>query len=125
MLRLREAKLLLDAGYPDGAYYLAGYSVECALKACIARRTERFEFPEKSRVLSSYEHDISKLLKTAGLDEVFDEELSPELATNWKIVRRWSVESRYARRSRAEAEALLNAVEHRRYGVLRWLKHHW
>ena len=35
-LRLAEAKALLDAGLPDGAYYLAGYAVECGLKACIA-----------------------------------------------------------------------------------------
>ena len=31
-LRLREAKLLLDAKDWDGAYYLAGYAVEFALK---------------------------------------------------------------------------------------------
>jgi HEPN domain-containing protein len=34
-LRLREAKALLAAGFPEGAYYLAGYAVECALKACL------------------------------------------------------------------------------------------
>jgi HEPN domain-containing protein len=45
-LRLKEARLLLKANCPEGAYYLAGYAAECALKACIARRTERFEFPD-------------------------------------------------------------------------------
>jgi hypothetical protein len=29
--RLREAKVLLDAGEWSGSYYLCGYSVECAL----------------------------------------------------------------------------------------------
>jgi HEPN domain-containing protein len=38
-IRLKEAKLLLAANAPDGAYYLAGYAVECALKACIAKAT--------------------------------------------------------------------------------------
>jgi hypothetical protein len=38
-LRLHESKALLTAGLPQGAYYLAGYAVECALKACIAKRT--------------------------------------------------------------------------------------
>jgi HEPN domain-containing protein len=33
LVRLNEAKVLLDAGHFDGAYYLAGYAVECALKA--------------------------------------------------------------------------------------------
>ena len=28
-LRLREAKALLDGGHAPGAYYLAGYAVEC------------------------------------------------------------------------------------------------
>jgi hypothetical protein len=34
-LRAREAGVLLAARCYDGAYYLAGYAVECALKACI------------------------------------------------------------------------------------------
>jgi hypothetical protein len=29
-VRLSEASALLKAGLPDGAYYLAGYAVECA-----------------------------------------------------------------------------------------------
>ena len=44
-VRLKEATALLRLGLFDGAYYLAGYSVECALKACIAKGTQRFEFP--------------------------------------------------------------------------------
>jgi HEPN domain-containing protein len=47
--RLTEARALLDAGHPDGAYYLAGYAVECALKACIAKATQRHEFPDKKK----------------------------------------------------------------------------
>lgn len=44
-LRAAEARLLLDNGYWSGAYYLAGYAVECGLKACIARRVREFDFP--------------------------------------------------------------------------------
>jgi HEPN domain-containing protein len=33
--------VLLEAGLYAGAYYLAGYAVECALKACIAKKTAR------------------------------------------------------------------------------------
>jgi HEPN domain-containing protein len=39
--RIAEAKALLGSGNPHGAYYLAGYAVEFALKACIARGTHR------------------------------------------------------------------------------------
>jgi hypothetical protein len=56
-VRLSEARALLKAELPDGAYYLAGYAVECALKACIAKETQRYEFPDKKRVNSSHTHD--------------------------------------------------------------------
>ena len=36
--RMREARILLAANEPDGAYYLGGYAVECGLKACIITR---------------------------------------------------------------------------------------
>jgi hypothetical protein len=48
-IRLKEAQALARLRLYDGAYYLAGYAVECALKACIARRTSRYDFPDKGR----------------------------------------------------------------------------
>lgn len=36
-VRLREARNLLDSGLGSGAYYIAGYAVELALKAVISR----------------------------------------------------------------------------------------
>lgn len=43
-IRLDEAKALLESELSDGAFYLAGYAVECALKACIAKNTRaRYE----------------------------------------------------------------------------------
>jgi hypothetical protein len=47
--RIREARLLLAGAEFDGCYYLTGYAVEAALKACIAKATRRFEFPDKDR----------------------------------------------------------------------------
>lgn len=52
-LRLREARALLDRDLYPGAYYLSGYVVECALKACIAKSTKKFDFPDKGRVADS------------------------------------------------------------------------
>jgi HEPN domain-containing protein len=51
MVRLKEANVLLRLGLSDGAYYLAGYAVECALKACIAKGTRRYEFPDKGGLI--------------------------------------------------------------------------
>jgi hypothetical protein len=42
--------------------------VECALKACIAKGTERYEFPDKKRVDASYTHNLQELVKLAGLE---------------------------------------------------------
>src|ERR1019366_8510670 len=39
--RVRESQALLAAGEAAGAYYVAGYAVDCALKACIAKQTDR------------------------------------------------------------------------------------
>ncbi len=46
-IRMKEAKVLLDRKCYERAYYLAGYAVECALKACIAKRTLAYDFPPK------------------------------------------------------------------------------
>jgi len=69
-IRMREAKALLSAGFYDGAYYLGGYAVECALKACIAKATRKSEFPDRDRVNNSYTHNLEKLVEQAGLREV-------------------------------------------------------
>lgn len=53
-LRLSESTALLAAGFPDGAYYLAGYAMECALKACIAKRTREYDFPEKILAITTF-----------------------------------------------------------------------
>jgi HEPN domain-containing protein len=47
-IRLEEAKVLLRHGKYEGCYYLCGYAVEFALKACIAKMTERYDFPDTS-----------------------------------------------------------------------------
>jgi HEPN domain-containing protein len=68
-LRLRDARVLLTAGNNEGAYYLIGLGVECALKAAIARKTNRHEFPPKPTIVSGmYVHDLNKLLVAAGLE---------------------------------------------------------
>ena len=80
-LRLRESRALLDAGFPGGAYYLAGYAVECALKACIAKRTQEHDFPDKKLVNDSHTHNLKELLRLAELKTELDSVLdaNPEM----------------------------------------------
>jgi HEPN domain-containing protein len=69
-MRIREAKVLFAAEEYSGAYYLAGYAVECALKACIAKSVQRYDFPDKSLAQKSYVHDLKDLLRLADPDSV-------------------------------------------------------
>ncbi|HCC57522.1 MAG TPA: hypothetical protein DEQ47_09700 [Solibacterales bacterium] len=65
-LRLKDAEALLAAGQWDGAYYLPGYCIECALKACAAKQFRLHEVPEKSLVNAFYTHDFDKLVYDFG-----------------------------------------------------------
>ena len=124
-LRFREAKVLLDRNLPDGSYHLSGLAVEAALKACIARDTKRFDFPDKVRVSKSHVHDLSQLLDVAvlrhqlGMD---DRIVVPGLATYWAIVKDWQVESRY--RISIDLKTASDFYRAAR-GVARWLRRYW
>jgi HEPN domain-containing protein len=126
-LRLKEARVLLGAGCFEGAYYIAGYAVECALKACISKQTRRHEFPDKKRAERAYDHDLVKLLGLADLETKLKEteRIDPELNGNWDIVRDWWEQSRYERPSQVEAENLIRAIGDRQHGFLQWLRRFW
>src|SRR5438445_5965647 len=110
--RLREARLLLIGGEPSGAYYLAGYAVECALKACIARQFQRHDVPEKALVQRIYTHKLIDLVDIAGLRPSLQarEASSPAFRLNWAVVKDWSEASRYAQTSTAVAQDMIRGV---------------
>jgi HEPN domain-containing protein len=126
-VRLSEARALLKAGLPDGAYYPVGYAVEYALKACIAKETQRCEFPEKKRVNSSHTHDLKELVRVAALQNVLRTAVNgdPMLLKYWDVVQSWSEQSRYIKHSPESAQALIEAVGDRNHGVIKWVKHYW
>ena len=135
-LRLKEAKALLAAEFPDGAYYLAGYAIESGLKACIAKRTQQYDFPDKKLVIDSHTHDLGKLLDVAGLSDLLKNDVADniELKLDWETVREWSEQSRYGLfdddpighwSGLASAQSLIDAVESKKGGVLRWIRQSW
>jgi len=124
--RLEDAQALLRAGRYSGSYYLAGYSVECALKACIAAKTKRGDFPPRE-ARDYYVHDITKLLDIAGLKEARETRArgNPKKArskpdtvfeAHWTVVKDWTEESRYRSRTQRDAQALLSAIADPRHG---------
>lgn len=125
-VRLREAKALLDAQMWDGAYYLAGYALECALKACIAKLTRAEDFPPRE-TKEYYTHDLNALLKTANLKAARDAEgaTNATFEANWRLAVQWKEDARYKRVPRADAESLYNAVSDPTDGALKWIQRHW
>ncbi|WP_162342719.1 HEPN domain-containing protein [Cyclobacterium salsum] len=125
-LRIREGKILLDNQFYDGAYYLCGYSVECALKACIAKKTKQYDFPDKKVVIESHTHEIIKLVKIAGLEiDLRNRLIDPNFQLNWTLVKDWSEISRYRRNSELEALDLYSAITTKKHGIMTWIKKHW
>ena len=127
-LREQEAKILLANRCFAGAYYLLGYAVECALKACIAKQIRRFDFPDRKLVNDSHTHDLERLLSISGLKDELEGEArrNPDLAINWAIVKDWSEQIRYSPSiPENKAHDFYSAVTARRHGVLSWLRKRW
>jgi len=98
-LRVQDAEALLTVSRWDAAYYLLGYAIECALKACVAKQFRLHEVPDKELVNSFYTHSFDRLLAISGVK------------SNLEIRRK--VDTRY--------EAVTNSAT----GILPWLKTQW
>jgi hypothetical protein len=123
-MRLTEARSLLVAGGPSGAYYLAGYAVECGLKSCIAKQVRQFDFPDRRLAQAAHTHDLVELRGLAGLGENVVV-MPPSVKPRWLVAKDWSEVSRYEVHSSTVARSLVDAVGDPSDGVLEWLKQHW
>jgi hypothetical protein len=142
MKRLEEATILCDNGLYDGAFYLAGYSIELMLKAKIC---ERFDvdnlFDEScseinniSKVRNAVKlHDIDLLLVFSGLRKKLDvdktkpennEVLSKTMAKLVNAQKGWSEQSRYktiGSQNSNEVEELISLLLDEK-GLIQWLQ---
>jgi HEPN domain-containing protein len=126
--RVADAKVLLAGKRWAAAYYLAGYAVECALKACIIAYLMRTDqFPERKFSEQCWTHTLTQLMGLAGLKIDLDAALAtdPDLLENWNTVKDWREASRYARTPKAKAEELCDAITDKKHGVLPWIKARW
>lgn len=127
-IRLDEACLLIDKGLPCGAYYLAGYAVELALKVRIAESVQRCEFPSVTLANAACRHNLVQLINLAGLAKEYDCKVKPyaPLRDNWETVLGWSETSRYdAGIALSSAIGLIEAISEPDDGVLNWIKQYW
>jgi len=126
--RLKDAEVLLANGRFGAAYYLAGYAVECALKACIAKLTKAEDFPIKNSTNTVYIHDFKKLAAAAGVEAAIAQLAGSDQSfkNNWAIVGGWSEESRYDRSiDQPLAERMVDAVSEPQHGVLQCIRQYW
>jgi HEPN domain-containing protein len=125
-LRAKEAAALARSRNQQGAYYLAGLAVECALKASIAKKTRRHDFPSNPKYAGRvYSHDLAELLKEADLNRQLDKDMetNPQLAENWGVIKAWTVDCRYETVGLNGKDMVdsLNSAD----GVMTWIKLHW
>ncbi len=140
--RILDAQALILSGRWAYAYYVAGYAVECGLKACMLARMAHtgWIFKYKGKVEDCLKHGYKQLINIAGLIEELDNmhkesaAAGGEFIANWQVVCLWNVDSRYAAKTEdsryaakteAEARALLAAITDEPHGVLPWIRNYW
>jgi hypothetical protein len=127
-LRLEDAEALLASGRWAAAYYLLGYCVECALKACVARQFRSDEVPDRKLVNSFYTHRLDELLSISGAQSQFDVRVESDsnFDDNWSTACDWNEAVRYSLLiTEAEARKMYGAVTNGTSGILPWLKTRW
>ncbi|WP_165069839.1 HEPN domain-containing protein [Paludisphaera rhizosphaerae] len=131
--RVLGAEALLSAARWSGAYYLAGYAIECALKACIARRTKEFDFYDPEIAKKVFTHHLPTLLNLAKLEKQLEQDSQMIIAgssgllltENWSALKDWNERKRYEQTVEAVAHAIYDAVADPVAGVLPWIKQYW
>ena len=128
--RIEDVKALLAASRSSGAYYMAGYALECALKSCVlayvGRRTEII-FEDRNFSAKCWTHNLETLVKQADLN--YERKVAitanAKLGINWLTAKDWSEVTRYRLSTQQEAQKLFDAITDTSDGVLQWVKNHW
>jgi hypothetical protein len=114
---------------PGGTRPLARrQSVECGLKARVAKQIKEHDFPDRKLILDSYTHDLGQLLAISAVKPHFEARVAADQAFEvyWSTVREWNENSRYDTTSTdIDARDLFTAVTDPARGVLTWLKTFW
>ena len=109
--RFEEAEMLLRNGYSTGAVYLAGYGVECMLKALILSSTPRSQekaLLDSFRGKAGHHYDLLKDLYLLRGGAPFPRDVNRAFS----LVDGWSTDLRYSPREteRREADAFVDAA---------------
>ena len=110
--RLDDAQVLFREGHSTGAIYLAGYTIECVLKALVLNSTSRGQLAPtlnafRGRRGHDYEWLRSEYLRRSGGT------IPAETTKHLALVGDWSTDMRYLPHERPvdDPTAFLNATE--------------
>lgn len=107
LLRIKEAQTLLDNDLSEGAFYLAGYTIELSLKSAICKNfeiDELFQDPESANKTKEISeafnklkvHDLNTLIVFAGLYQKLKDK-NEQIFESWSIIgqMKWNENCRY------------------------------
>lgn len=125
--KLSDAQLLFESERWANAYYLAGYAIELAFKACLAGQFIANAIPDRKLVMDLHTHDLSKLVSLTGLQTELKQrqDQDVEFALNWGLTAQWKPDSRYELNDMSAADYLIHAVGNDAHGVLPWIQTFW
>ena len=127
--RIADAHALLAASQWSGAYYLAGYALECALKSCVLAHIDKtgIIFEDKKFGERCWTHEVEELVRLAGIAVERDVAAGANvnLRRHWDVAQDWSEASRYRLIAQADAEELYHALTDATDGILPWVKNYW
>lgn len=132
--RLKEARTLFEKGFYNGACYMAGYSVELALKAALCKTLDIDKlfcdsFKAQTKVFRT--HNLADLLVFSGLWTKFEiaRDEDREFDKQWSYLQGiWSEQLRYEpveKMNLSETQKLLDAIDNPTQGILQWIRKHW
>ena len=115
--RYEEAEVLFKAAFTTGAVYLAGYGIECILKALVLMAVptgSRSDILKSFRGSKAHEYEWLRSLYLTNNGARFPREITQ----HFTLVNDWSTDLRYTPRSvrDGEAEAFLASA----VAIIRW-----
>jgi HEPN domain-containing protein len=99
--KLKDAKVLFEAGRYDGAFYICGYAVELGLKKKMCSTLGWDEYPSDGKYKILKTHDIEVLLHFSGAKK----QIKKSFIFEWSTVIKWNPEIRYSSEARTAEDA--------------------
>ncbi len=132
--RLKSVKILIPSGDYEGAVYMMGYVLECALKALICKRLNLSKYPDEKGEIAKFfkTHKFDPLLILSGLSNTFSLNGDLAKAQNWSDFTKYYPDDwpimRYENHSNWDevmVKAMYTNLIDSKHGILTVIKKRW